>query len=93
MAKFWSWIAIAAAVIVAIAVLWKFTGWLDQRLARRDVSHAVQAADLPAVAQRADGSTRKNWPAMSPASTATTRRTLFNRTIKEAGKEDFYCSQ
>lgn len=54
LAKFWAWIAIGAAVIVALAVLWKSVCWLDRRLDARAAKRGARAAELAAVARRAD---------------------------------------
>jgi hypothetical protein len=46
-------VAVAAAVVVLLVVLWKFTVWLDRRLERREERRAMQRYERAAVAFRA----------------------------------------
>lgn len=52
--KYWVWIAVAAAVVVTLVLLWKFTGWLDRHLERRERRREAERLKLAAVARRAD---------------------------------------
>jgi membrane protein implicated in regulation of membrane protease activity len=53
------WIGLAAAAIVLAVVLWKFTGWLDRRLERRERRREAALSKRAAVAHRAD--TQHTW--------------------------------
>jgi type II secretory pathway pseudopilin PulG len=53
-AKFWWVIPAAIAAAVLLVGLWKFTGWLDRRLDAREARRAARAAELTAIARRAD---------------------------------------
>lgn len=57
-AKFWAWIAVGAAVIVALAVLWKLTGLLDRLLERRAARRATARAERAATIGRAEEQNR-----------------------------------
>jgi hypothetical protein len=56
--KYWVWIAAAVGIVVALVVLWKMTGWLGRRLDAGDAKRAARAAELAAIAARADEQNR-----------------------------------
>lgn len=57
-ARFWVWIALAAAIVVALVVLWQAVGWLDRRLDARAADRAARAAEFTDIAARADEQNR-----------------------------------
>lgn len=57
-ARFWLWIAAAAGAVALAMVLWKLAGWLDRRLNARDSKRGARAAELAAIARRADEQNR-----------------------------------
>jgi hypothetical protein len=48
------WIGLAAAAVVAIAVLWKLAGVLDQWIERREKRRGRKQLERAAIARRAD---------------------------------------
>jgi type II secretory pathway pseudopilin PulG len=48
------WIGLAAMAVVLAVVLWKFTGWLDRQLGRREERRAAARFKRAAIAHRAD---------------------------------------
>jgi hypothetical protein len=48
------WIGLAAAIVALLAVLWKFTGWLDRQLERQEDRRAAARAARAEIARRAD---------------------------------------
>jgi hypothetical protein len=52
--KYAVWIGLAAAIVAGVALLWKFTGWLDRRLERRESRREAKRREHAAIAYRAD---------------------------------------
>lgn len=49
-----AWIALAAAAAAVVVTLWRFAGWLDRQLERREARRAAEHAALANIAWRAD---------------------------------------
>jgi UDP-N-acetylmuramyl pentapeptide phosphotransferase/UDP-N-acetylglucosamine-1-phosphate transferase len=52
--KYAVWIGLVVAIVALVALLWKFTGWIDRWLERREEHRRIARAWLAAIARRAD---------------------------------------